>query len=162
MELIPHESKRLFGLCSQKSTDGWKSVEYRKVWLFRIYEYYQLYEMSIFQGKVGGGTIRVTLDYDGDGFVSKFRTIVAWFVLRAISRGNQYGRRSARSGVHLKAHGLKISFKMSLLIRIVLSEDRKRSWFDMKKSKKPKQCLWSEKDNKKAGEWSKSLWSILS
>jgi hypothetical protein len=105
--------------------------------------------------------MRVTLDYDGDGFVSKFRTTVAWFVLKAISRGNQYGRRSARSGVHLKAHGLKISFKMSLLIRIVLSEDRKRSWFDMKKSKKPKQCLWSEKDHKLAGRWSQSLLEVI-
>jgi hypothetical protein len=105
--------------------------------------------------------MRVTLDYDGDGFVSKFRTTVAWFVLKVISRGNQYGRRSARSGVHLKAHGLKISFKMSLFIRILLSEDRKRSWFDLQRKKKPKQCLWSEKNKRKAGVWVKCLRKIL-
>ena len=99
----------------------------------------------------------MTLDYDGTGLWSKFRCAVAWLVLRALSRGAQYGRKSADCGYHVKAHGLRISFRLSLLIRAFLLEDSHRWCFDMRRTKKPKQILWSWKNGKYAGKWVKSL-----
>jgi hypothetical protein len=89
------------------------------------------------------------------------KTVVAWLVFKALSRGAQYGRKSADSGVHLKCHGLRISFKLSLIIRIFLLEDRKRSKFDMTRLKKPKQILWSSKNGKPAGKWSRNLREVI-
>lgn len=73
----------------------------------------------------------------------------------------QYGRKSSDSGYHLKCHGLRISFKLSLLIRFLLLEDRKRTMFDMERLKKPKAILWTHKDRKAAGKWTKSLVEVL-
>jgi hypothetical protein len=78
-----------------------------------------------------------------------------------ISRGNQYGRKSADSGYHCKCHGLRISFKLSLLIRIFLQEDRRRCRFDMKRLKKPKQMLWTHKNGKPAGKWTRQLTEVI-
>jgi hypothetical protein len=103
----------------------------------------------------------VTLDYDGKGFVSKFKTTVAWLVLKVVSRRQVYGRKSVDCGVHLKCHGLRISFKLSLLIRILLCEDRLRSKFDMRRTKKPKQMLFTHKNGKPAGMWSQSLLEVI-
>ena len=105
--------------------------------------------------------MRVSCDYDGTGFISRFKTTVAWLTLRIISRGQVYGRKSADKGYHLKAHGLKISFRLSLFIRILLLEDRKRCEFDMTRLKKPKQILWSHKDGKAAGKWLRCLTEVL-
>jgi len=105
--------------------------------------------------------LRVTCDYDGTGFVSKFKTTVAWLVLKAFSRGAQYGRKSADKGYHLKCHGLRISFKMSLLIRFLLLEDGHRSLFDLTRLKKPKQILWTHKEKKPAGKWTQSLVEVI-
>jgi hypothetical protein len=105
--------------------------------------------------------MRVTLDYDGTGFRSKYLTVFSWFVLKILSRGAQYGRKSADSGYHLKCHGLRISFKLSLLIRFLLLEDGHRSLFDMQRLKKPKAILWSHKDGKSAGRWCKCLKKVL-
>ena len=105
--------------------------------------------------------IRVTCDYDGNGFMSKFKTTVAWFVLKVLSRGQVYGRKSAGSGVHLKAHFLPISFKVSLLIRFFLLEDNQRSKFDMTRTKKPKQMLFTHKNGKPAGKWCKYLKEVI-
>lgn len=105
--------------------------------------------------------MRITLDYDGIGFVSKFKTTVAWLVLKAISRGAQYGRKSADAGYHLKCHGLRISFWTSLLIRFLLLEDRHRSLFDLQRLAKPKQILWTHKDEKPAGRWTRSLLEVI-
>lgn len=105
--------------------------------------------------------MRVTVDYDGTGFISKYKTTVTWLALRAISRGMQYGRKSSDKGYHLKCHFLPISFKLSLLIRFILLEDRKRSLFDLKRLKKPKAILWSHKNGKSAGGWCKCLKKVL-
>ena len=105
--------------------------------------------------------MRVTVDFDGTGFVSRFKTTVAWLALRAISRGQQYGRKSSDSGYHVKCHGLRISFKLSLLIRFLLLEDIKRSLFDVQRLKKPKAILWTHKDRKPAGKWSRSLLEVI-
>lgn len=105
--------------------------------------------------------MRISLDYDGTGFISKFKTTGAWLVLRIISRGAQYGRKSSDSGYHLKAHGLKLSFRLSLFMRILLLEDKKRSKFDMTRLKKPKQIMWTHKDGKAAGKWVRSLTEVL-
>ena len=109
----------------------------------------------------GRGVMRVTLDYDGDGFVSKYHTILSWFVLKILSRGAQYGRKSADKGYHLKRHGLRISFKMSLLIRFLLLEDKQRSLFDLTRTKKPKQILWTHKEGKPASKWSRNLLEVI-
>jgi len=105
--------------------------------------------------------LRVTCDYDGNGFVSKFKTTVAWLVLKVISRKQVYGRKSVDNGVHLKCHGLRISFELSLLIRILLCEDRLRSKFDMRRTKKPKQMLFTHKNGKSAGKWSRNLLEVI-
>jgi len=105
--------------------------------------------------------MRITCDYDGTGFVSKFRTTVAWLVLKTLSRGAQYGRKSADSGYHLKCHGLRISFKLSLLIRFLLLEDGHRSLFDMQRLKKPKQILWTHKNKKPASKWCQNLLEVI-
>ena len=101
------------------------------------------------------------MDFDGTGFVSRFKTTAAWLVLKAISRGQQYARKSSDKGWHVKCHGLRISFKLSLLIRFLLLEDIKRSLFDVQRLKKPKQILWSHKDRKPAGKWLRSLVEVL-
>ena len=105
--------------------------------------------------------MRVTVDYDGTGFVAKFKTTVAWLVLKAISRGAQYGRKSVDAGYHLKCHFLKVSFWTSLLIRFLLLEDRQRSLFDLQRLKKPKQILWTHKEKKPAGKWCRSLLEVI-
>jgi hypothetical protein len=105
--------------------------------------------------------MRVTLDYDGTGFRSKYLTVFSWFVLKILSRGAQYGRKSADSGYHLKCHGLRISFKLSLLIRFLLLEDGHRSLFDMQRLKKPKQILWTHKNKKPASKWTQSLLEVI-
>jgi hypothetical protein len=105
--------------------------------------------------------MRVTLDYDGTGFLSKMRVVTSWLVLRALSRGDHWGRRSAGGKFHLKCHGLRISFRTSLFLRLLLGDDKVRIRLDMRRVKKPKAILWSEKNGKKAGAWSKSLRSIL-
>jgi len=105
--------------------------------------------------------MRVTLDYDGNGFMSKYKTTVAWLILKVISRRMQYGRKSADSGYHLKCHGLRISFKLSLLIRFLLLEDGHRSLFDMQRLKKPKAILWTHKNKKPAGKWTQNLLKVI-
>lgn len=105
--------------------------------------------------------MRVTIDYDGVGFLSKFKAVVGWLTLKAISRGNVYGRKSAYEGYHLKCHRLGISFRVSLLVRVLLLDDVHRILFDVQRLKKPKQCLWSIKDGKKAGDWSRCLKKVL-
>ena len=105
--------------------------------------------------------MRVTLDYDGDGFVTKFKTTVAWLVLKGISRNMQYGRKSADKGYHVKAHFLPISFKLSLFIRFLLLEDIRRSMFDMQRLKKPKQIAWTHKNEKQASKWSRCLTEVI-
>lgn len=106
-------------------------------------------------------SMRVTLDYDGTGFVSKFKFTVAWLVLKTLSRNKVYGRKSAGSGYHLKAHFLPISFKVSLLIRFFLLEDNQRSKFDMTRTKKPKQMLFTHKNGKSASKWCRSLLGVI-
>ena len=105
--------------------------------------------------------MRISCDYDGTGFISRFKTTVAWLTLKAISRNQVYGRKSADKGVHLKCHGLRISFKLSLFIRFLLLEDIKRTMFDMVKLKKPKAILWTHKDGKAAGKWTRSLLEVI-
>jgi len=105
--------------------------------------------------------VRITLDYDGKGFVFKYKATVAWLALRAISRGMQYGRKSADEGCHIKCHFLKIPFKLSLLIRFFLHEDIRRSLFDMQRLKKPKQMMWTHKDKKPAGKWVRRLTEVI-
>ena len=105
--------------------------------------------------------MRITLDIDGNGFVSKFKTTVAWLTLKVISRNAQYGRKSADSGYHLKCHSLRISFKMSLLIRFLLLEDKQRSLFDLTRTKKPKQILWTHKERKTASKWTQNLLEVI-
>lgn len=103
----------------------------------------------------------MTLDYDGVGFVPKFRTTIAWLVLKAISRGAQYGRKSSDSGYHIKCHGLRISFWTSLLIRFLLLEDMRRSLFDLQRVKKPKQILYTHKNDAASGKWMQDLKGVL-
>jgi len=105
--------------------------------------------------------MRVTLDYDGKGFITKWRFSISWLILKFISRKAQYGRRSANGKFHLKCHGLKISFKQSLVIRIVLGDDRMRIKFDISRLKKPKQCLFSGKGELHASKWTQSLKEVL-
>jgi len=105
--------------------------------------------------------MRITLDFDETGFVSKFKYSIAWFVLKAISRNRQYGRKSANKNYHLKAHGLPISFKVSLFIRILLGDDRMRIRFDIRRQKKPKAILWTHKDGKPASKWTRSLMEVI-
>ena len=105
--------------------------------------------------------MRVTVDIDGTGFLSIMRVVIDWFALRAISRGAQYGRRSARGKFHLKCHFLQISFRTSLFLRVLLGDDRMRIRFDIRRMKKPKQILWSEKDHKLATRWTQSLLEVL-
>lgn len=104
--------------------------------------------------------MRVTLDYDfspeenstGAVVYYMFRMITAWLVLKAL-RGEVYVRRSASGRFHMKAHGLKIGFWTSILLRCFLGDDKMRIRFDIRRMKKPKQILWSEKNGKEAGEW---------
>lgn len=105
--------------------------------------------------------MRVTIDIDGTGFLSRMKVVIDWLALKAISRGAQYGRRSARGKFHLKAHGLPISFKVSLFIRILLGDDRMRVKLDMRRMKKPKQILWTEKDHKFATKWTQNLLEVI-
>jgi len=105
--------------------------------------------------------MRVTLDFDGKGFFTKMRVVSSWLVLKALSRGAQYGRKSANRKYHLKCHGLRISFRTSLLLRLLLGEDRMRIKLDWRRQKKPKQTLWTEKDHKLASKWSQKLLEVI-
>lgn len=105
--------------------------------------------------------MRVTIDIDGTGFLSKMRIVVDWFALKAISRGAQYGRRSARGKFHLKCHFLRISFKTSLFLRVLLGDDKMRVKLDVRRQVKPKQILWTEKDHKLATKWTQSLQEVI-
>ncbi|MCD6148449.1 hypothetical protein J7J18_03695 [bacterium] len=105
--------------------------------------------------------MRVTIDIDGKGVLAKWKVALDFLVLKVLSRGNAYVRRSANNKFHLKAHGLPISFRTSLLIRALLGDDKMRIKFDLERKKKPKQILWSWKDGKYAGRWSKCLRSVL-
>lgn len=105
--------------------------------------------------------MRITLDYDGDGFLTKMKATCAWLFLKAVSRGAQYGRKSSDSGIHLKAHGLPIKFRTVLMIRLLLFEDKRRVKFDVQRLKKPKQLLFSHKGGKSAGEWKQSLVEVI-
>ncbi len=87
--------------------------------------------------------------------------VVDWFFLKIISRGAQYGRRSANGRFHLKAHYLRISFKTSLFLRVLLGDDRMRIRFDIRRMKKPKQILWTEKNHKFATRWTRSLLEVV-
>jgi hypothetical protein len=111
---------------------------------------------------VGGRYImRVTVDIDGTGFLSRMRVVIDWLALKAISRGAQYGRRSARGKFHLKCHYLRISFRTSLLLRLLLGDDKMRVKLDIRRTRKPKQILWSEKDHKPATRWTQSLLEVM-
>jgi len=105
--------------------------------------------------------MRVTLDYDSKGFLTKMRVVSSWLILKTISRNRVYGRKSANKNYHLKAHGLPISFKVSLFIRILLGDDRMRVKLDMRRARKPKQILWSEKDHKFATKWTRNLLEVI-
>lgn len=105
--------------------------------------------------------MRVTCDYDGKGFFTKWRFTCSWLFLKALSRGAQYGRRSAREKFHIKAHGLKISFRTCIVIRLLLGDDKMRIRFDIQKLKKPKQCLFTGKNNLRASRWTQSLREVL-
>jgi len=105
--------------------------------------------------------LRITCDYDGNGFITKFKVVTSWLVLKAISRGLIYGRKSSDCGWHLKCHGLRVSFWTSLLIRFILLEDMRRSLFDLQRLKKPKQMLYTHKNGKASGKWSQSLTEVL-
>jgi len=96
--------------------------------------------------------MRVTIDEDRTDFWGVFRLTVAWLVLRAM-RGEVYVRQSAGGRWHMKAHGLKISYRTSLLLRCLLGDDRERVKKDVRRLEKPKQILWTEKDGKPAGKW---------
>ena len=109
----------------------------------------------------GDCVMRATIDIDGTGFLSKMRVVIDWLVLKAISRGAQYGRRSARRKFHLKCHGLQISFRTSLLLRLLLGDDKVRIRLDMRRMKKPKQILWTEKDHKFATKWTQKLLEVI-
>jgi len=108
-----------------------------------------------------GEVMRVTLDYDSRSFLTKIRIVSSWLILKAISRGQVYGRRSANKNVHLKCHYLKITFRVSLFLRVLLGDDRMRIRFDIRRVKKPKQILWSEKDHKLATRWTRSLLEVI-
>ena len=105
--------------------------------------------------------MRITIDIDGTGFLSKMNVVVDWFILKAISRGAQYGRRSAGRKFHLKCHYLKITFKTSLFLRVLLGDDKMRVKLDMRRLAKPKQILWSMKDHKPATRWTQSLLEVI-
>lgn len=105
--------------------------------------------------------MRITCDYDGTGFWSKFKTTIAYLSLKALSRGMQYARKSADAGYHVKCHGLRISFRVSLLIRFFLMEDLRRTLFDLRMLKKPKQIAWTHKDRKPAGRWCQKLMEVI-
>jgi hypothetical protein len=104
--------------------------------------------------------MRLTLDFDDKGFTGKFRVTVAWLTLKVLSRNRQYARKSANKGWHLKAHGLR-HFRLIILLRLLLGEDRMRVKFDLVRQRKPKQILWSHKDGKSAGKWSKNLMEVI-
>jgi len=105
--------------------------------------------------------MRLTVDIDGTGFLSRMNVVVDWFILKVISRGAQYGRRSAGGKFHLKCHYLKISFKTSLFLRLLLGDDKRRVKFDMRRTKKPKAILWTEKDHKPATRWTQNLLEVI-
>ncbi len=105
--------------------------------------------------------MRITCDYDGVGFIAKFKTTVAWLILKAVSRGLVYGRKSSDAGYHIKCHGLKISFWTSLIARFLLFEDVLRSLFDLQRTLKPKQMLYSHKNGKASGKWVRSIREVL-
>ncbi len=108
-----------------------------------------------------GFLLRVTIDIDGTGFLSKMKVVIDWLFLKVISRGAQYGRRSARRKFHLKCHGLQISFRTSLLLRLLLGDDRMRIKLDVRRVSKPKQILWTEKDHKSATRWTQRLLEVI-
>ena len=105
--------------------------------------------------------MRCTIDLDGTDFFTKWRFTVDWLVLRVLSRNAQYGRRSASGKFHLKCHGLKVSFRTSLILRLLLGDDKMRIKFDLQRLKKPKQCLFTMKNGKRAGKWSQNLLEVI-
>lgn len=105
--------------------------------------------------------MRVTIDYDGKGILTKWKFTIGWTILNIVSHGKVYGRRSASGNFHLKCHGLKISFRTSLYLRLLLGDDKARIKFDLKRLQKPKQVLWSYKNGQKASEWTRNLLEVL-
>jgi hypothetical protein len=104
--------------------------------------------------------MRLTLDFDDKGFTGKFRVTVAWLTLKILSRNRQYVRKSANRGWHIKAHGLRY-FKLIILLRLLLGDDKMRVKFDLIRQCKPKQILWTHKDKKPSGKWSKNLTEVI-
>lgn len=70
-----------------------------------------------------------------------------------LTGGQVFVRRSANRKIHLKVHGLRIPFGVSLLLRYLLRDDKMRIKFDLQRLAKPKQLLFTVKDGKRTGEW---------
>lgn len=93
--------------------------------------------------------LRVTVDMDKP---SRLKAETVMRILKLLG-GWVFIRRSADHGLHIKSHGHRIPFWVSLLIRFVLGDDRRRVCFDITRCFKPKQLLFTAKDGKRAGMW---------
>ena len=93
--------------------------------------------------------MRATIDMDKP----TRRKAMAVIAVLKLMGGQVFVRKSANRGIHLKAHGLRIPFGVSLLLRYLLGDDRMRIKFDICRTKKPKAILFTVKDGKRAGEW---------
>jgi len=93
--------------------------------------------------------MRVTIDMDKP---SRMKAMAVIAMLK-LTGGRVFVRRSAGGKIHLKVHGLRIPFGISLLLRYLLGDDRMRIRFDLRRQMKPKQILFTVKDGKRAGRW---------
>ena len=93
--------------------------------------------------------MRLTLDYDNPSR----RKVIAVIAVLKLTGKPVFVRRSANNNLHLKVHGLRIPFGVSLLLRYLLGDDRMRIKLDRQRLAKPKQILFTVKDGKRAGEW---------
>ena len=93
--------------------------------------------------------MRITIDMDRP---SRMKAMAVIAVLKLIG-GKVFVRRSANGKIHIKSHGHRIPFKLSLLLRYLLGDDRMRIKFDRQRLAKPKAILFTVKDGKRAGDW---------
>lgn len=88
--------------------------------------------------------MRVTIDIDGKNWL---RAYSVWSILNYICLRlgcTAYIRRTSK-GWHVKAHGLPVSYAVSLRLREILGDDTTRMLIDIKRIVKPRQVLWTGK-----------------
>lgn len=107
--------------------------------------------------------MRITVDLDEP---SALEVIKAYYNLAYLARLTGAEKPQIRisasgRGVHIKAHGFRLSDEDIEVIRRWLGDDEARIYFDRRRLLKPKQVLFTEKNGRRACVWCGDVWDIM-